>query len=517
MNMLKKKFISVALLLGLIITTFVPNLVDAASEGRITVENPTKGKNYTLYRVFDLTYNKEVGAYTYTVAEKGFENVLRNSEYSDLLSTKNITKAGESYKVINAEPLRNGRINPYDFSIWLQDKTAKFVKIGAPSTNNPNPTWTGLKPLGYFMVESDAGTVVSLTSTDYEAKVYEKNILPTLTKTVKSRSADDYKTLAYANIGEELDFKITFDVHNHANAAYTLKDVLPEGLDFVEGSLKVQMDEDNFEDKYPITKKFTDGKNLEIKFPLETVQEIAKGLRGQNNTVDGDKLADKKTITIVYKGKLNAKANMSNHNTFTEENSNKNSAELIYDTSVDPIKAAAEVRTTDFQIKKFAKKDKKEIALSGAKFKIFTQETGGKALKFAKEDADEIYILGEDVEEITTDDSGICKIKGLKTGTYYIEETQAPDGFNQLQNRVKLVIAEVNISEPTKLEYKLTIEKDQEEQLSENVIKIENMSGNKLPETGGIGRKVIYTAGGILFFGALVLLIARKKSNSEID
>lgn len=517
MNMLKKKFISVALLLGLIITTFVPNLVDAASEGTITVENPTEGKNYTLYRVFDLTYNEEVGAYTYTVAKKGFENVLQNSEYSALLSTKNITKAGESYKVINAEPLRDGTINPYDFSIWLQDKTANFEPIGASTNTSSKPTWTGLNPLGYFMVKSDAGTVVSLTSTDYEAEVYEKNILPTFTKTVKGGSADDYKTLAYANIGEELDFKITFDVHNHANAAYTLKDVLPKGLDFVEGSLKVQMDEVDFAEEYTITKKFTDGKNLEINFPLETIQKIAKGLRGQNNTVDGDKLADKKTITIVYKGKLNAKANMSNHNTFTEENSNKNSAELIYDTSVDPIKAAAEVRTTDFQIKKFAKKDKKEIALSGAKFKIFTQETGGKALKFAKEDASEIYILGGDVEEITTDDFGIFTIKGLKTGTYYIEETQAPDGFNQLQNRVKLVIAEDNILEPTKLEYKLTIEKDQEEQLSENVIEIENMSGNKLPETGGIGRKVIYTAGGILFFGALVLLIARKKSNSEID
>lgn len=517
MNMLKKKFISVALLLGLIITTFVPNLVDAASGGTITVENPTEGKNYTLYRVFDLTYNEKVGAYTYTVAKKEFEKVLQNSEYRALLSTKNITKADGSYKVINAEPLRDGTINPYDFSIWLQDKTANFVEIGEPSTSNPNPTWTGLNPLGYFMVKSDAGTVVSLTSTDYEATVYEKNILPTLTKTVKGGSADDYKTLAYANIGEELDFKITFDVHNYANAAYTLKDAIPEGLDFVEGSLKVQMDEDDFAlEKYTITKNFTEGKNLEINFPLKTIQEIAKGLRGQNNTVDGDKLADKKTITIVYKGKLNAKANMSNHNTFTEENSNKNSAELIYDTSAEAIKAAAEVRTTDFQIKKFAKKDEKEIALSGAKFKIFTQETDGEALKFTKGEG-EIYILGGAVEEITTDDSGIFTIKGLKTGTYYIEETQAPDGFNQLQNRFKLVIAEDNISEPTKLEYKLTIEENQEEQLSDNVIKIENMSGNKLPETGGIGRKVIYTAGGILFFGALVLLIARKKSNSEID
>ena len=517
MNMLKKKFISVALLLGLIITTFVPNLVDAASEGTITVENPTEGKNYTLYRVFDLTYNEEVGAYTYTVAKKEFENVLQNSKYSALLSTKNITKAGESYKVINAEPLRDGTINPYDFSIWLQDKIANFESIGASTNTSPKPTWTGLNPLGYFMVKSDAGTVVSLTSTDYEAKVYEKNILPTFTKTVKGGSADDYKNLAYANVGEELDFKITFDVHNHANAAYTLKDVLPEGLDFVEGSLKVQMDETEFAaEKYTITKNFTEGKNLEITFPLKTIQEIAKGLRGQNNTVDGDKLADKKTITIVYKGKLNAKANMSNHNTFTEENSNKNSAELIYDTSAEAIKAAAEVRTTDFQIKKFAKKDEKEIALSGAKFKIFTQETDGEALKFTKGEG-EIYILGGDVEEITTDDSGIFTIKGLKTGTYYIEETQAPDGFNQLQNRFKLVIAEDDISEPTKLEYKLTIEENQEEQLSDNVIKIENMSGNKLPETGGIGRKVIYTAGGILFFGALVLLIARKKSNSEID
>lgn len=41
------------------------------ANGKITIGNPTKGQNYTIYCMFDLeSYNNESGAYSYKVNEK---------------------------------------------------------------------------------------------------------------------------------------------------------------------------------------------------------------------------------------------------------------------------------------------------------------------------------------------------------------------------------------------------------------------------------------------------------------
>ncbi|MGO1580307.1 MAG: SpaA isopeptide-forming pilin-related protein [Peptoniphilaceae bacterium] len=552
MEKISKKIISMALLLGLVLSIFSPVVARAeqAKDGQITVKNALKDKKYNLYRVFDLSFNEDVGAYTYTVANKDFEDILF-SEYQKLKKVNgqgNPITNKDGKIIIDAEPLRNGTINPYDFSIWLQDKTTNFVKEGneltATSDNDTSIVWSGLQ-LGYYMVKSDAGTVVSLTTTDKTADVYEKNIMPKLTKQVKGGTATDFADLTYANIGEELEFKITFDVHNHANTVYTLKDIVPKGIDVTDNnSVSVTIAGQDItlydngtvpspvpENAYPyeVNKKFTDGttdgtKELEIKFPLKTIQAIADSIRTDDNTVDESTKDTKKTITITYKGKLNNNANMSNHTTFSDDNVNRNNAELAYDpsTSIDPITADADVRTTEFQIKKFAIKDGNEQVLENAKFKIYTEEenskgTAGTPLKFSKFDTGENYIYNSEgtVTEITTTTSGLFSIKGLKTGTYYIEESAAPDGFNPLQKRVKLEIGADNETTPTKLVYEATIADPDTATLEDNIVKIENKSGAELPETGGMGRTIIYTAGAVIFFGALVLLIARKRSGQD--
>ena len=44
---------------------------------------------------------------------------------------------------------------------------------------------------------------------------------------------------------------------------------------------------------------------------------------------------------------------------------------------------------------------------------------------------------------------------------------------------------------------------------------IVNKAGSNLPETGGTGTTLFYIVGGILVIGAAVLLITRKRMNSE--
>lgn len=48
-----------------------------------------------------------------------------------------------------------------------------------------------------------------------------------------------------------------------------------------------------------------------------------------------------------------------------------------------------------------------------------------------------------------------------------------------------------------------------------NVANVANTPGTNLPSTGGIGTTIFYVAGAILFIGAAVVLIARRRSDAE--
>ncbi|MGO3018477.1 MAG: SpaA isopeptide-forming pilin-related protein [Anaerococcus sp.] len=191
-----------------------------------------------------------------------------------------------------------------------------------------------------------------------------------------------------------------------------------------------------------------------MKFPKETIQAIAKSIRGEdkknveNNTSTAEK--NVKTITITYKAKLNNDAEMSNH---VEVLNNKNIAKLTYDEIIytddteqkiksGQLSAEVDVRTTDFQINKFAvDKD----YLEGATFKIYDALTGGDEIKVTKDgDTNTYHVNPEEKNDVSIKsvDNENVTIKGLKIGTYYIEETAAPDGYNKIQDRMKLVIAE---------------------------------------------------------------------------
>ena len=102
-------------------------------------------------------------------------------------------------------------------------------------------------------------------------------------------------------------------------------------------------------------------------------------------------------------------------------------------------------------------------------------------------------MTGEKVTEVVTDGSGNAVFYGLAYGTYYLIETEAPEGYNLLTEPV-----EVTIGANT--------------HLTENAVTVKNSAEFRLPETGGIGT-AIFTFGGIGIIGAaaLILLGGKKK------
>ena len=166
--------------------------------------------------------------------------------------------------------------------------------------------------------------------------------------------------------------------------------------------------------------------------------------------------------------------------------------------------------------------------LANVEFKLYTQETGGTALKFTQ-NTDGSYVLDANgTETLTTGEDGKIVVKGLANGTYYLEETKTVDGYNLLKGRVavKLQISTItswNSSDSyvngvlTKKTYKsATHTSDDSDATTTDLLNttIINKKGFKLPTTGGIGTLMLFIIGGVLIAGGICLITVPNKKRS---
>ena len=122
---------------------------------------------------------------------------------------------------------------------------------------------------------------------------------------------------------------------------------------------------------------------------------------------------------------------------------------------------------------------------------------------------------------LTSDENGLFNIAGLDDGTYFLREIQAPNGYNLLEEDVKLVITATtangqdwngNAADALR---GLTIAVNDGEPQPGNTetgiveVTVENNRGATLPETGGMGTTLFYIIGGLLVVGAGILLVVR--------
>lgn len=106
---------------------------------------------------------------------------------------------------------------------------------------------------------------------------------------------------------------------------------------------------------------------------------------------------------------------------------------------------------------------------------------------------------------LTTDADGKIEIDGLDSGTYYLRETKALDGYNKLSEDKTVTITGATKGEGDTLTY------------TTPVVKVNNQSGTKLPETGAKGTMMFITIGSLLVLAAVVFMITRKKMSVYED
>lgn len=166
------------------------------------------------------------------------------------------------------------------------------------------------------------------------------------------------------------------------------------------------------------------------------------------------------------------------------------------------------VYTSKIVIDKFETDKKDTVKLEGAEFVLYKKapnDADQNAIQYYKQDETTKAVSWvdaiADATKVTTDANGAASFDGLANGTYYLVETKAPAGYNQL-TEAKDVVVTGSITDSTKLS--VTAE-------------VANSAGTLLPSTGGMGTTIFYVLGAVLVVGAGVLLVTKKRmSQSEI-
>lgn len=127
---------------------------------------------------------------------------------------------------------------------------------------------------------------------------------------------------------------------------------------------------------------------------------------------------------------------------------------------------------------------------------------------------------------VDVDENGIAKLPGLAAGTYHVTESVVPAGYNKIDDFDIVVTWQGPNAEALAKDGKAarctwtakvgdtTLVLD-ETDTTLFALTVENNAGAELPSTGGIGTYIFYAVGGLLLVGAAVMLVAKKRMDSE--
>ncbi len=455
----------------------------AAGTGSITINNASEGNTYEIYKLLDLeSYNTVSGAYSYTVAP----------EWTAFFGTSE----AQTYFSVDAQ----------GYATWIaaedDDTVAAFAKVAlayakansiasVASSNTPvdNKIVFSNLDLGYYLIDSTMGALCGLTTTNPHASINAKNSAPTIDKQVKEDSTDQWADANTTDIGHDVEFRVTINVHEGAEN-YVFHDILSAGLTFKEVT-KIEHVIPGTDTHTADPSKYTVhagtcalNSGNPCTFEIIFSQEFC------------DDLSTNDKVIIYYTATLNENAIIG-----TDPNTNKAILEFGEDHVTEP--DLTETRTYAFDL---VKTDSQNKLIDGAEFRIYDALTDGNEIKVVKI-SDELYRRDASVAtgvNIVVKD-GKVRIEGLDNGTYYLEEVVTPNGYNQLAARQKFIISDGNLDATFNGEIYST----------GSGVHVVNKNGTMLPETGGIGTTLFYVVGGILVAGSIVFLVTKKRMGTR--
>lgn len=461
-----KRVIAIALA-AIMLVAMIPLAVVSATSYELKVTSSKEGFAFEIIKVASVDVEK--GTY--------------DSEYADVLTA---LKKGDSQAALDAaDKIEWDKIDYVPvFTYQTTDTGVKNVPVEAGvyyvrCTEKP-ATVTAVKnriiPVPYYENKEwkTYDEVIDLASKIDLEPVVHKFI-------VKGEDLTDNTVVA---IGDTVDFRLTATVAGSITdklESYTIVDTMEKGITYTAGSAKAKLVKSGANDRILADSEFTvtpanDGTDS---FRVDIAKTV----------LDGDEFYSYTDVVVDFKGVLNESAKIGKIG-----NENHDDLEYVHKADTDvthkKIGDTVYVFTLQIDVLKIDAETKEVLKNNPAEFTLFG--------------ADKTTVVAKD----ETDANGELTFKGINAGTYYVQETKAPEGYNlnTFQYEVKLVPSIVE--EGGKLVMNLDVA-----QGTTNKIEVEDTK-SVLPITGGTGTMMFMVIGGslILLAGALLVVVLKKRS-----
>lgn len=464
-----RKLFTVLLALAMTLALAVPAFA-ADTTGSITITNPQGDRTYTAYKIFDVTYSGKNYSYTISGTDAAFNTVKAYAdEAANGLKLTAVANTNKYNVSIDA-----AAFSAASFAQYLKTNVGSLGTGTAFTKDGDTMKASGLTP-GYYFVSGTSGTVCEL-ATAKDIEIRDKNEALQIEKSVD----DADRTV---EIGQKLTYTITGKVPStkgYTKFTYQVTDTMSEGLTF--------------------------NKDIKVTIGGTAVTDAAityndNGFVASINMMNYQKQIDA-PVVITYTATVNENA--------IQRDKETNTATLKY--SNDPAdknsfkESSVEVNVFSFNIviNKYAAGNE-NTKLAGAKFVLKNNEG-----KYYKYDAAKVTWVDAkaDATEVITGADGAARFDGLQAGTYYLEETAAPAGYNQLTKDITIVLnkdgsATIDSASSTLgADHSLTAG-------------VANSTGTMLPETGGIGTVIFVALGALAVICAGVFLVTNKRMSKE--
>ena len=485
--------LALVMVFALATTAFAQDVTVTGGTGSITISNAAKGETYTIYKLFDATVNADGSSIAYTGEIPASLSTYFTADTNGYISATAEAKSGENM----SEGLKTA------LKAWTATAT-----VAATATSDGSALTFKELAYGYYVVTTSQGDqVISVDSTMPNVTIVDKN---------SSTPKDLSKTASSDNvsIGDTVTYTVSFKTSNYYGAgenakeivSYTIEDTLPEFLSNVTVT-SIIVDNDGSEtttnDRATVTAQFTNKKIV-----IDWYDEANNQFLYNNGA----------TVTITYTAVVTDTAAI-------DGNGNTNKVTVTWTTKngEPPVPGKLEQEKTIFTYAIALKKVNNEgKALPGAvfQFPFYVKSTA---------DANGAYIYAGTTEgegltnQITTPDSGVIVVKGVKTGSYEITEVKAPDGYNKLTAPVTVEAVKTGSTSTHTTVYldengnvvdvnakKIEVTVDIAD-IAATALVVVNKAGTELPSTGGMGTTVFYVLGAVLVLGAVVLLVTKKR------